>query len=73
MAWFYFLTAFLFLVFFQTGAIAQHNHDEGHLEYSQWQSQRTMNCSNSDDCGFLKDDEWRQGAEGDEIKIRDKR
>jgi len=52
--------------------MAQHNHDEGHLQYSQWQSQRTTNCCNSDDCGFLKDDEWRQGAEGDQIKIRDK-
>src|SRR5215475_14129772 len=71
MAWFS-LTAFLALVSYPTRAMAQHNHDEGHLQYLQWQSQRTTNCCNSNDCGFLKDDEWRQGAEGDQIKIRDK-
>jgi hypothetical protein len=52
--------------------MAQHNHDEGHPDYSQWQSLKTTNCCNSNDCGFLNDDEWRQGPAGVEIKIRDK-
>jgi hypothetical protein len=51
---------------------AQHNHDEGHLDHSQWRSGRTINCCNSEDCGFLRDDEWRHGKEGDEIKIQGK-
>ena len=72
MTWPYFAAAFLFAIF-PSGVMAQHNHDAGHLDYSQWQSRRTINCCNSNDCGFLKDDEWRQGVQGgEEIKIRDK-
>ena len=72
MALAYLVLAFLLVGIFPTGARAQHGHDAGHLEYSRWQSLRTINCCNSDDCGFLRDDELRQGAEGDEVKIRDK-
>lgn len=50
-------------------AAAQHNHDAGHNDYSNWASQKTPACCNSQDCGELNEDEWRDTPAGTQIKI----
>jgi hypothetical protein len=57
------------VVLFATNSQAQHGHDEGHYDYSNWASKKTGNCCNDKDCGFLSADEWRETARGDEVKI----
>jgi hypothetical protein len=63
------LGVFLFFVFGLMPAVAQHNHGEGHHDYLTWSSTKTDNCCNNQDCGELKDDEWRETNTGIEIKI----
>lgn len=70
---FYLLVAWLCIVAIIWLAIrhaaAQHNHDSGHHEYLNWASRKVANCCNNRDCGSLTDDDIRNGAEGQEIKI----
>lgn len=57
------------IVLFATQARAQQHHAAGHNEYQNWSSEKTANCCNNEDCGDLKDDQWRETDHGDEIKI----
>lgn len=50
-------------------AAAQHNHSAGHADYQSWASKKIGNCCNNQDCGELKDDEWRQTSKGTEVRI----
>ena len=52
-----------------TEAAAQHDHAQGHNAYATWASQKADNCCNNMDCGVLNDDEWRETAEGTQIRI----
>ena len=61
----------LLILLFQTAvSSAQHNHAQGHPDYSLWASRKTEHCCNNQDCGELRPDEWRETNEGAEIKIR---
>jgi hypothetical protein len=50
-------------------ASAQHHHAGGHDAYRTWASQKTDNCCNKQDCGALRDDEWRETVAGPEVRI----
>jgi hypothetical protein len=52
-----------------TVSVAQHNHAQGHNDYAAWASKKAGNCCNNTDCGELRDDEWRETAEGLEVRI----
>lgn len=65
------IACFMLVIAFPFGAMAQHNHEQGHGYYQGWASQKTQNCCNNDDCGDLEEGEWRHGKEGDEILIKD--
>jgi hypothetical protein len=51
-------------------ANAQHNHDEGHHDYTEWMSGRTWNCCNEKDCGDLNEDEVRETPTGTEVLVK---
>ena len=59
----------LLLLLFATESVAQHNHAQGHNDYAAWASKKASNCCNNMDCGELRDDEWRETAEGTQVKI----
>jgi len=59
----------LLLTLFVTESEAQHNHAHGHNDYATWSSAKASNCCNNMDCGVLDDDEWRETAEGTQVKI----
>jgi hypothetical protein len=52
-----------------TEAAAQHNHARGHNDYATWASRKTGDCCNNMDCGALNMEEWRETAEGTEVRI----
>jgi hypothetical protein len=68
MKWHYVLLAAV-IVLFASYSHAEHAHDEGHDDYSGWSSKKTANCCNSNDCGYLKEDEWRETPQATEVKI----
>jgi hypothetical protein len=59
------------LIIWASAALAQHNHAQGHADYSGWASAKTSNCCNNQDCGDLDDNEWREGKNGTEILVLD--
>ena len=59
----------ILISFLACGAQAQHNHAQGHNEYSGWSSLKTGNCCNNQDCGDLADNEWREKDGRVEIEI----
>jgi hypothetical protein len=63
------LFALALLIAFTPAASAQHNHADGHHDYMTWASKKTGNCCNNQDCGALSEGEWRETAEGTEVKI----
>ncbi len=58
------------LVLFPKTAPAQHNHSEGHADYKEWESGRTWNCCNENDCGDINDDEIRETPTGTEVLVQ---
>ncbi len=60
----------LLLVAALSSARAQENHAKGHNDYEGWSSQSTGNCCNNQDCGELKEEEWRENENGTEILIK---
>lgn len=54
---------------FPLESMAQDHHSEGHADYSSWASKKTSNCCNNQDCGQLKDAEWKEDAEGTHVLI----
>jgi hypothetical protein len=54
---------------FVPAASAQHNHAGGHNVYKTWASKKTDNCCNNQDCGALREDEWRETVGGTEVKV----
>jgi hypothetical protein len=58
------------LALYPKTAPAQHNHDEGHTDYSEWASSRTWNCCNEKDCGDLNEDEVREVPTGTEVLVK---
>jgi hypothetical protein len=63
------LMALVILLLQGAVSFAQHNHAQGHADYSLWASRKTENCCNNQDCGELQSDEWRETNEGTEVKI----
>jgi hypothetical protein len=59
----------IFLTSSLSPAAGQHNHGSGHHDYMTWASKKTGNCCDNQDCGSLSKDEWRETAEGTEVKI----
>jgi hypothetical protein len=47
----------------------EHRHALGHGEYQDWASKKTNNCCNDVDCHYLAKDEYRETAEGTELKV----
>ncbi len=61
----------LFLLLIGNIAYGGAPHEAGHNEYLGWASQKTGNCCNNQDCQGLSEDEWREGPEGAEVKIKE--
>lgn len=60
----------LFILLLLSGpALAQHNHAQGHSQYQNWQSLKTGNCCNDQDCGSIDDRDVRQTNTGPEVLI----
>lgn len=50
----------------------EHRHALGHGDYTEWQSGKTLNCCNNEDCHYLAESDFRETAEGTELKVRGK-
>jgi len=64
------LVLFAIVVMFPLTVVAQHNHSEGHPDYSTWESKKTSNCCSDQDCGDLNEDEIRETPTGTEVIVK---
>jgi len=70
-----FLVAELFLGLSSLPMWAQdmeHRHALGHGEYTDWASKKTNNCCNNEDCHYLTESDFRETADGTELKVGNK-
>ena len=63
------LAVTLAFMFAAQPSLAQHNHERHHSDYLDWSSTKTRSCCNNDDCGILRDHDFRETAAGPEVRI----